>query len=696
MRKSVSLGGDRLGSGNRMNVSLHGYESSNHDLGYVWRSTMAAGTLVPFLCEVALPGDNFRIDLDSVMKTHPTVGPLLGSFKAQFDVFKCPIRLYHSRLHNNPLGIGMETDKIKFPILNFTECNIINLKDKNTPPELQQINPSSIFSYLGLNGFGSSEFAFSRNFNGLPFVMYWDIYKNYYVDKQSGKGVVIHSDPKSRYGKINHYLIEMNSSKVVEDTINPPVSEVDFSSSHIYIGNWCNTYGENYLIVDGIDLNDPEQINFSYEVKIELNTGTQLFSNLVTNYKNLYKHAERRVNGWKFYGLVDHGNSALKEWSVNLTAIECAEIVDNKTVQLKTFDLDNLDLMRQQILQNDPNTAFVINDMSPEPYSLPFVKWDTEPSVPIDVRRFCCSQVQEGLAIKTYQSDIFNNILNTELIDGENGINEITAIDTSSGSFTVDQFNLSNKIYNMLNRIVAAGNSYKDYLETVYDVNVYLNSETPQWCGGMSKELVFQEITSAFGNQEDNPLGSLAGKGQLLDGKKGGHINIRVDEPCYIIGIVSLTPRLDYSQFNRWDVNLESIGDLHRPALDQIGYQDLLAELMHSSTTYVDNTGKVIPKSVGKTVAWINYMTNFNRVHGNFADSRNEMFMTLCRRYELEEVDPESPFDYRIKDQTTYIDPSKFNYIFAQTELDAQNFWVQIGINMNVRRKMSAKMIPNL
>ena len=45
-----NLGGDRLGSGNKMNVHMHGYSRSNHDLGYVWRSTMASGTITPFLC----------------------------------------------------------------------------------------------------------------------------------------------------------------------------------------------------------------------------------------------------------------------------------------------------------------------------------------------------------------------------------------------------------------------------------------------------------------------------------------------------------------------------------------------------------------------------------------------------------------------------------------------------------------------
>ena len=49
--------------------------------------------------------------------THPTVGPLFGSFKFQADVFVCPIRLYNAWLHNNKLGIGLDISQINLPQL---------------------------------------------------------------------------------------------------------------------------------------------------------------------------------------------------------------------------------------------------------------------------------------------------------------------------------------------------------------------------------------------------------------------------------------------------------------------------------------------------------------------------------------------------------------------------------------------------
>ena len=62
-----------------------------------------------------------------------------------------------------------------------------------------------------------------------------------------------------------------------------------------------------------------------------------------------------------------------------------------------------------------------------------------------------------GLCLKTHQSDLFNNWVNKEWVDGDNGINKLTSIDTSGGSFTIDTLNLAEKVYNLLNRIAISG-----------------------------------------------------------------------------------------------------------------------------------------------------------------------------------------------------------------------------------------------
>ena len=131
---------------------------------------------------------------------------------------------------------------------------------------------------------------------------------------------------------------------------------------------------------------------------------------------------------------------------------------------------------------------------------------------------------------------------------------------------------------------------------------------------------------------------------------KGGKLVIKVSEPSYIIGIVSITPRIDYSQGNRWYTNLKTLDDFHKPALDEIGFQDLVTDQMAFWDTEVDTLAVPSYRSAGKQPAWLNYQTNFNRTFGNFADSRKEMFMTLNRRYEAKTEYTNG----MIKDLTTY------------------------------------------
>ena len=129
-------------------------------------------------------------------------------------------------------------------------------------------------------------------------------------------------------------------------------------------------------------------------------------------------------------------------------------------------------------------------------------------------------------------------------------------------------------------------------------------------------------------------------------------------------GLVAITPMVDYSQGNDFDLNLQTIDDIHKPALDGIGYQDLIQEQMVGETsTYSGGSAisNLTHLSANKTLAWIDYMTNYNRTYGDFAVGESLDFMVLNRRYDVK--------DNQIKDLTTYIDPQKYIEIFADTAM---------------------------
>lgn len=642
MAITKAIGKNTVGDGNKMTVRLNNYYRSTHDLSYVWKNTQAVGTIVPFLCEYAQIDDTHEMDLSAMVITHPTVGPLYGSFKLQLDVYVAPIRLYQKLLHNNTMGIGLDMSKVKLPSLN------INLKNSDNPTkdnQFSQINPSALLAYLGLRGWGLNENpnaeVFARK-NGIPLLAYWDIFKNYYANKQEE----------------NAYLISTNGSYLNGATARSDEGRTNISD----FSKWISV---------------PIDANISYVIEVNKKpvdgVKNASLNNIIMDIEGI-ELPDRRA---KIVEILGEPKDSGTKWSWTISNINQIAPIYRITYQTETilnpFNLSIIDETREQILAAPSTVPYVIDSGVPYIYS----QRDTN-------NKLVTTQAMYGLAIKTYQSDIFNNWIQTEWLDGENGINAVTSVDTSSGSFTMDTLNLAKKVYNMLNRIAISDGTYKSWMETVFTSKYVERTETPVYYGGMSQEIIFEEVisTSATGNE---PLGSLAGKGRLAPNKKGGKVVIKIDEPSYIIGICSITPRLDYSQGNNFTMNWETLNDVHKPALDMIGFQDLTLEKAAWWTETWNDKGGRSEKKVGKTVAWVDYMTNYNKNYGNFASGENENFMVLDRNYNIE-----------TKDFTTYIDPAKYNGIFADQSRSAMNFWIQIGVDWKVRRKISAKSIPNL
>lgn len=635
-----NIGKNTIGDNKKMSVSMRKYQRSTHDLSYAWRNTQTVGTLVPFMCEVGLPGDTWEIHTEASVLTHPTVGPLFGSFKLQGEYYVCPIRLYNGLLHNNALGIGLKMSQVKLPKI---QVALEMLKDAASPSTgtHTQINPSCLLSYLGLKGYANptSNTPTIVKKNITSTLAYWDIFKNYHANKQEpiayyiGKNIAI---TKYQNG---------NTTVLTPNRMFTPIKNTD-------------TIVLTYIDNDDIGIEE-EKITIKYKAGEIVTT---------TNIENIGKITK------------DTTNKQITITVNNIPNNTYALAITYEKINLVPFKLDNIDRMREELLTTTKNQEYIINeDNAFEPYLGLTERLNDKLKTTYPLF---------GLAIKTYQSDIFNNWINTEWLDGEGGINEITAIDVSSGSFTMDTLNLAKKVYDMLNRIAVSGGTYQDWIQTVYTNDYIERSETPIYQGGFSSEIIFQEVISNSAT-ENEPLGTLAGRGQNA-GLKGGTVKIKIDEPSYIIGLVSITPRIDYSQGNRFDIDLDTLDDLHKPALDAIGFQDLTTDKLVWWDARLTGPNQITRVTVGKQPAWLDYMTNYNKVFGNFAIEENEMFMTLNRKYEMNKDDTE------IKDLTTYIDPEKYNYIFADTSLDAMNFWVQLGIGAEVRRKMSAKVIPNL
>lgn len=690
----VSIGKNTLGGGKKMMTRLNNYNRSTHDLSHVCRTSASVGTLIPTLYHLVLPGDTFPIQTRCHTLTHPTIGPLFGSFKQQNDFFFCPIRLYNAMLHNNALNIGLNMKQVKFPIypIPYNSYSKGNMEGSNGSL-LNEVNPSSLVAYTGVRALATlAPYGTNmKTFNCIKLLMYYDIFKNYYANKQEENFYVISGNTYYLYGQVASSIkkgsisLTMANSSNSQDSWNIVATGVPNTKGST--GEYPKTNSNYQAWVLAIYPYDQDKEIGQIEVKLNFNTGWLVESggipggletiniygtinNLEENniLTNITKKISNPVKDVEYYKI--NQTTFLPTEQTFKTYFYINEPTKAVSVEARynSYKLSAIDDMRENIL-----TVGKSQYISQDPFIVDIFK-------PVETKNGIapsCSQPLVGLALKTYQSDINTNWVNTEWIDGESGINAITAIDTSGGSFTLDTLNLAKKVYTMLNRIAVSDGSYNAWIQTVYTSGGLNHIETPLYLGGSSLEIEFQEVVNNSGTEEQ-PLGTLAGRGTATN-HKGGNIVFKADEPGYIFCITSLTPRVDYFQGNEWDNYLLTLDDLHKPQLDGIGFQDRLYRHVNANTVY-----PMSGKTIGKQPAWIEYMTNVNKTYGNFALIENEGWMCLNRIFG------------DISTYTTYIFPHLYNNIFADTDITAQNFWIQIAFDCKPRRVMSAKVIPNI
>lgn len=677
-----TLGGERLRSESKMEVYLPNFGRSSHNIGKVIRTSQACGTIVPYWCQIGLDGTTFYIDITTKVKTLPTTGPVFGSFKHQIDVFVIPIRLYIAALHNNALGVGLNMSKVLLPCFQAMSANTsIYENDTNRG----QVNPSSLLSYLGIKGFGHSVTnQHLRRFPAIFNLAYWDIVKNYYANKQEENAYVITG--------MDHIW-----------------KKISIGDGVTWLKTWTNNSSEAYRIESTSE--KPKYIRLEFEENISPEEVNEI--QFLTNDPNsaatvnkltklgdafIFERTDPDALGLKepdnpkkatkvyVYKVKKIIHIAYNKGAAGKTPITMPE---NQKIKLTPFPLKNIDDERTFILAAPSTSVYTL-----DPLKMPYAAAIAPIELPNHDRTktYISSNAwysQAGLAVKTYLSDRFNNWLNTEWIDGTTGgINAITAVDVSDGRLTMDALILQKKIFNMLNRVAITDGTYQAWREATYGIRSATLPESPIFCGGMQSEIAFDEIVSNSATDEE-PLGTLAGRGVATMYKSGRGLKIKCTEPSMIMALGSITPRIDYSQGNKWWTRLQNMDDFHKPTLDAIGFQELITDEMAAWNTELNDDYNCIYSSLGKQPSWIEYTTDVNETYGEFAAGMPLAFMCLNRVYEENS-------DHTIGNASTYIDPTIYNNIFAESRLSSQNFWVQVAFDVTARRVMSAKQIPNL
>lgn len=170
-------------------IELPTPKSSIFDLSHAVRTSMAPGVLYPITWFEALPGDIIKMDINALVKTYPTIAPLMGSFDIQVDAYFVPYRLYMPALHGNKL---VSPQALSLPTISL---DIKTGANSDSPDTDFYLGKHSVLEALGVpQHFRAGDYTSYDEFdvpktkiNALPLLAYWDIYRSFYVDTQKTK-----------------------------------------------------------------------------------------------------------------------------------------------------------------------------------------------------------------------------------------------------------------------------------------------------------------------------------------------------------------------------------------------------------------------------------------------------------------------------------------------------------------------------
>lgn len=169
------------------------------------------GILYPVWMQLLNPGESASVDLRSVIRTWPVESPLMGSMKVRFVTAAFNLKNYAMALEGYHRDFDWQSTVL--PHLNFyyttqTSANINYLESSNftfngitqstriNKPYLLGVREGSLADYLGYeNGWFPSVTTYGGEGTGtsssvkksfIPFLCYYDFYRNYLVNPQEG------------------------------------------------------------------------------------------------------------------------------------------------------------------------------------------------------------------------------------------------------------------------------------------------------------------------------------------------------------------------------------------------------------------------------------------------------------------------------------------------------------------------------
>lgn len=178
---------------------------ATHNLSKTFRGTLSEGLLYPIYNRIMLPGDRFKIDLRSFIRTDPTVFPVMGSYKVRIVTVVSNLKNYAIALEGYRKSFDWRS--VTLPHFSYVfPGGIVNAEAPEGEgyqyyPGIAKriaVRETSLADYLGYERgwfptvqqyYRVAESAFDGDLfilrkTALPFLVYWDYYRNYMLNPQ--------------------------------------------------------------------------------------------------------------------------------------------------------------------------------------------------------------------------------------------------------------------------------------------------------------------------------------------------------------------------------------------------------------------------------------------------------------------------------------------------------------------------------
>jgi len=244
----------------------------------------------------------------------------------------------------------------------------------------------------------------------------------------------------------------------------------------------------------------------------------------------------------------------------------------------------------------------------------------------------------------------------------------------------------SARLQEWLELIARAGGRYKELVYAFFnEVTADSRVQRPEYLGGGKSNIMISEVFQTAGQLQDTnahisntPQGTMSGNALGL-----GNTNTfkkRFTEHGYVIGIMSILPQATYMQGIPKDFLKSDKYEFYWPQFAHIGEQEI-----DSRELYFDYNNAPSSEVFGYTPRYAEYKYIPSRVAGEFATNLN--YWHLGRQFDSKPL---------LNEDFVQTDPEAFKRIFAVTDAETDDVYVQIYNRINAIRKMPKFGIPYL